>query len=466
MSLFVYHVRRCTVVLVFLEMATAVSSIAAPLNGVRWGVIVGVDRGSDIAPSLHYAVSDARRLCQTLESMEAGRHPGTEVSSRFILLTTQGSLQPTRANIMNAVEGLAKRAGPHDQFWFAFSGHGLDSGGLSYLVPSDYDGNPAASCVCTRDIRSVIQCVCHAKQKVIVLDACHAGSSRELTLMDADDDATPGFVTFSACGVNEGAYEFEEVGGVFSYYFVRGLAGEADANGDGVVTANELQRYLIARVSAGVRRRIGAVQTPRLMVYEGDGEIPLGGGSPEILHNLPDVTGVAVNPRRKIGPAVFVVLSGTQPGSAAEPDLADVAAAEVRRLLLRANCPVYSTKSPHVPGSPQGSQSPVTPVIPPFGAIFFVRGRVESGVTDSSLGHGLICATTTITADVLDQDGKVIDSINVTSEPHVGVSAQVAAVPTLQDAAARLTHAIIPDLQQALDSAGESDDLTWRPHGM
>ncbi len=52
--------------------------------------------------------------------------------------------------------------------------------------------------------------------------------------------------------------------GVFSYYLMRGMEGDADANKDGRITAGEMQAYLAETVprQAGMQNR---VQQPQLI---------------------------------------------------------------------------------------------------------------------------------------------------------------------------------------------------------
>ena len=64
-----------------------------------------------------------------------------------------------------------------------------------------------------------------------------------------------------------------EVGGqgLFTTYFLHALAGEADFNGDGYVTASEIGTYVRPQVSAASRQR----QTPQFGALEGQGEVAL-----------------------------------------------------------------------------------------------------------------------------------------------------------------------------------------------
>jgi uncharacterized caspase-like protein len=51
--------------------------------------------------------------------------------------------------------------------------------------------------------------------------------------------------------------------GIFSYYLMRGMEGEADANKDGQITVAEMQAYLVERVP---RRAMGLNRTQQPQV--------------------------------------------------------------------------------------------------------------------------------------------------------------------------------------------------------
>jgi len=60
--------------------------------------------------------------------------------------------------------------------------------------------------------------------------------------------------------------------GLFTKTLAAGLAGDADSNGDGVVTATELGAYVRPQVSAATNAR----QTPQYGTLVGAGEVVFG----------------------------------------------------------------------------------------------------------------------------------------------------------------------------------------------
>jgi hypothetical protein len=71
----------------------------------------------------------------------------------------------------------------------------------------------------------------------------------------------------------------EEDGTVFAEFLLRGLEGEADANGDAIIGFNEVAEYLEREVPAYTRSRFPTVQTPTRRYEHGPvrGDIPLPG---------------------------------------------------------------------------------------------------------------------------------------------------------------------------------------------
>ena len=63
----------------------------------------------------------------------------------------------------------------------------------------------------------------------------------------------------------------EKKHGLFTYFFLKGLQGAADLDGDGAVTVSEMERYLLDENSAVPylsRREFQRIQTPQVMGKE------------------------------------------------------------------------------------------------------------------------------------------------------------------------------------------------------
>jgi len=77
--------------------------------------------------------------------------------------------------------------------------------------------------------------------------------------------ASQNMVVWSAAAGNQISTAFpEKRHGLFTYYFLKGLQGEADANKDGAVDVAELYAYLKPQVETEARR-MHAEQSPQLL---------------------------------------------------------------------------------------------------------------------------------------------------------------------------------------------------------
>ena len=105
----------------------------------------------------------------------------------------------------------------------------------------------------------------------IFLDSCYSGgtraggslvaSLRPIAIRAEEQNVPDGFTILSAAKGNQTSQSLEEAKhGLFSYFLMRGLEGDADANNDNQITAGELHSF----VKDKVERQSGFKQTPDL----------------------------------------------------------------------------------------------------------------------------------------------------------------------------------------------------------
>ena len=81
----------------------------------------------------------------------------------------------------------------------------------------------------------------------------------------ASDDTPDNFTVFSASQSNEVSLSFDGAKhGIFSYYLMRGLEGEADQNKDREITNGELLAYIEKEVNSRAVE-LGRTQLPSLV---------------------------------------------------------------------------------------------------------------------------------------------------------------------------------------------------------
>lgn len=246
--------------------------------GKKWALVIGIDKYEDSSISqLKFASADAKLIQATLTDPKSGGFPPNSVV--LMIDTSPASQKPTRANVMARLRSLTEVPAADDTVVFYFSGHGVEEGGKTFLLPMDARADAASDTgIDAARVRELIQ-NCKAKKKVLVFDSCHSGSGKGSEQMSAAMagtllSAAEGIVTFASCDVNQRSYEWDEKGhGVFTYFFAEGLKGAADRDADGVVTADELKRYVDQTVREWSVQN-GKLQVPRVVANVA-GDIPL-----------------------------------------------------------------------------------------------------------------------------------------------------------------------------------------------
>lgn len=237
------------------------------------GIILGVEEYR-YAPEVTYARNDARVMRDYF--IKTLGIPENRIYFRLDAEATQGEFR----KIFDPAQGwLAKRIKPGlTEVFVYYVGHGAPdiSTGDTYLMPSDSDPNyPSTSYRLAELYRSLEQLP--VKQATVFLDACfsgRAGRGRQVEMLLAGargigvqprtarlGDNTM-VLTASAGNQVSSGYPARSHG-LFTYFLMLGLQGEADADRDRAITMQELHTYVRQRVGAeaGMMDR---EQTPEL----------------------------------------------------------------------------------------------------------------------------------------------------------------------------------------------------------
>jgi tetratricopeptide (TPR) repeat protein len=216
-----------------------------------YALVVGIGSYPNLPPAgqLKYSERDAEAIYSILISPEGGNFRAENVH-RLI------GAQATLANLKREIEQwLPSVSKSDDRVPIYFAGHGFIFDGRAYLAPHDVNpkdiagsGYPMAS------LGSVIGGKIQAKSKILLTDSCHSGAIRPedtQSMNRAVIDLNTSLFSLTASRDRELSYESPDWGGghgIFTYYVVRGMEGEADQNADGIVTADELQDYVYRNV--------------------------------------------------------------------------------------------------------------------------------------------------------------------------------------------------------------------------
>ncbi|OUL18803.1 hypothetical protein BV378_34845 [Nostoc sp. RF31YmG] len=223
-----------------------------------WLLLVGVNQYQDEQlPSLRYSAVDCQVLAEALAGATKEQFPQRQVK----IYHDFANQLPLLVTVRESLRQIAADAQPIDTVLFYFSGHGM-------LQPNTQE---AFLCLADTQKDSLEQTGLPVKElltqlsksgaqnQLVWLDACHSGGmtlrgaiaepllNPTPQLVDAlQRNATKGkgFYALLSCDVNQQSWEFPELGhGVFTYYLMRGLNGDA-ADTQGVIFADGLYRYV------------------------------------------------------------------------------------------------------------------------------------------------------------------------------------------------------------------------------
>src|SRR5580693_7398208 len=252
----------------------------------KFAVIIGVahyqNSGSGLS-NLQFADRDAEGFRDFLLSPEGGAFPKANVR---VLLNEEATAQ----NVRSAFYTFLTQAQPTDEVVIYIAGHGAPDPNdprnlylLTYDTKLDDMGGTAFP---MRQIQDVFTRVLKAKRVVTFADTCHsygfsgasahAKKSNNLVnqyLSHFANDSDRAVIT--ASDISQLSYESDKWGGghgVFTFFLLKGLHGEADFNKDGTVTAGELFTYIHDSVDKATEGNQSPMAVPGLAEH-----LPLSG---------------------------------------------------------------------------------------------------------------------------------------------------------------------------------------------
>ena len=248
------------------DITVQLREMVVPSGGNRYGLVIGIEQYQDSRLNLRCAEADAKAIYKVMTDPDCGMFPKKNVQ---LLLNSDA----TRDGIWRALSSLRKCAGENDTVWVYYAGHAAPEESNVYWVTHDSDVDDLYGTGLGNDRISKVLEDLRSKQLLVLLDCCHAAATSAQknptrSVLTADKVFSQftghGRITMSASDGQEKSIELGDKGhGAFTYYLQKGLRGAADADGDGVVTADELWSYLRSKVS-DASRKAGNTQTPVL----------------------------------------------------------------------------------------------------------------------------------------------------------------------------------------------------------
>ncbi|MEL6495817.1 MAG: caspase family protein [Cyanobacteria bacterium J06623_7] len=204
--------------------------------------------------SLQYSALDCQGLGAALKEATA-----SFTNKEVIIHHDFVSLRPQREEVLSSIEHIVASAGENDTILFYFSGHGIlatESQQVALCLADTDTQQLLATGLPLNDLLKQLTS-CPASQQLVWLDACHSGgmtlqgttlladpSSQLVEVLRHKAAESKGFYALLSCDRTQQSWEFPELGhGVFTYYLMRGLRGEA-ADAKGEIEADALYQYV------------------------------------------------------------------------------------------------------------------------------------------------------------------------------------------------------------------------------
>jgi hypothetical protein len=236
--------------------------VTAAVLVIRLAIVVGNNHGLSGDVPLRFAESDAQKVARVL--VDLGGFRAEEV--HMVLGANPDGLRSQLGRLPAAGDG---------EVLFYYSGH-ADPQRL----------HMAGATLDLDELRALVERAGGAL-RIFVVDACNSGAfvrekgaakgaSFDLSLVKPDAQAR-GTITITSSSADEIAQESDRLeGSFFTHYWISGLYGAADANGDGLVTLEEAYRYAHYQTLARTIESRGGVQHPsfRLQIA-GQGDVVL-----------------------------------------------------------------------------------------------------------------------------------------------------------------------------------------------
>jgi len=243
----------------YAEKAITVRGVEKKRN--VWAVVIGVNTYPSIR-RLKYAVNDAMAFYNHL--VEYNQVPKENV---VLLLDEEANLTRLRSALGIY---LKNKASKDDMVIIYFAGHGAterdatspDGDGLEkYLLPHDVDPKELYATAMPMEEISRLFSRIRSDRLVFIVDTCYSGASggRTISVSDIRAGISDGFldritggkgkIILTASGANEVSAESDELQqGIFTHFLIKGLQGQADSDGDGLITVDEVYTYVSKQV--------------------------------------------------------------------------------------------------------------------------------------------------------------------------------------------------------------------------
>lgn len=233
-----------------------------------FAVVIGIETYRDL-PQAEFAVRDAKIMKEYLVRVMG--FPPENIVTLLNERATKGDLEGYMGTwLKNNVER-------DSTVFIYYAGHGAPNPvtGEAFIIP--FDGSPAFPEATAIPLKRFYQILSElqAKEILVVMDSCFSGGGGRSVMAKGGRPmaisienpvlATKNMVVMTAATGTEISSGYQEKRhGLFTYFFLRGLQGEADFNKDRIVSLEELYNYVAPQVKKRAREH-NLEQTPVLL---------------------------------------------------------------------------------------------------------------------------------------------------------------------------------------------------------
>jgi hypothetical protein len=253
------------------------AAVSSRFSGRKFALVIGVSRYKHQdggLNNLEYADADARAIRDFLQRREGG---GFSPSDILYLENEQATIDGVRAGL----KSFLPKAGPNDLIFIFIAGHGSPDPyapqNLYFLMHDTKVADMPGTGLPMDELKEILEHGVRAERVLVFVDTCHsAGLSGEKLVQTRglENNLTnlyaqklykeAGRAVLTSSDVSEVSQESQQWGGghgIFTLALLEGFRGEADANGDRLITAGELFNYVRDRVRVETAFR----QNPRVL---------------------------------------------------------------------------------------------------------------------------------------------------------------------------------------------------------
>lgn len=260
------------------------ASIPAGKPAGKYDIAVVIGNANYVAPDtpgVDYAVHDAQVMKEYLVKA-FGYDPANIIYVENATLAKMYEVFGTDSDYQGKLFKWVKPG--QSKVFIYYVGHGApdQQSGEGYFVP--VDANPQYIRTSGYKLSTFYENLSKipATKKTVVIDACFSGSSARGQLVSGVSGLTARLksepkasmatdLLLTSAGMDQVASWYPEKGhSLFTYYFLKGIQGEADTNKDGRITMGEMKAWLNDQVPYMARRLKGNEQHPVLMGKDSD----------------------------------------------------------------------------------------------------------------------------------------------------------------------------------------------------